>query len=54
MWSTRLPSPPQIIILLREALHCVVAAQAKIRINHGDLSALLYLQGYRAAEFVGG
>ena len=38
------------------ALHAkpVVAAQAKIRINHGDLSALLYLQGYRAAEFVGG
>ena len=29
LWSTCLPSPPQIIILLREALHAVVAAQAK-------------------------
>lgn len=36
------------------ALHAkpVVAAQAGVRINHGDLSALLYLQGYRAADFV--
>ncbi|MDO5611909.1 MAG: phosphoserine phosphatase SerB [Paracoccus sp. (in: a-proteobacteria)] len=36
------------------ALHAkpVVAAQAQIRINHGDLTALLYLQGYSAAEFV--
>lgn len=29
----------------------VVAAQARARINHGDLTALLYLQGYRAADF---
>ena len=38
------------------ALHAkpVVAEQAKLRINHGDLSALLYLQGYRATEFVTG
>ncbi|MBU3031910.1 phosphoserine phosphatase SerB [Paracoccus marinaquae] len=38
------------------ALHAkpAVAAQAKLRINHGDLTALLYLQGYRAAEFVTG
>lgn len=38
------------------ALHAkpAVAAQAKIRINHGDLTALLYLQGYRATEFVTG
>ena len=28
-----------------------VAAQAPIRINHGDLTALLYLQGYHADEF---
>jgi phosphoserine phosphatase len=28
-----------------------VAAAAKLRINHGDLTALLYLQGYRAIEF---
>ncbi|MBO9456119.1 phosphoserine phosphatase SerB [Paracoccus sp. R12_1] len=36
------------------ALHAkpAVAAQAKLRINHGDLTALLYLQGYRATEFV--
>lgn len=36
------------------ALHAkpVVAAQAKIRINHGDLTALLYLQGYHARDFV--
>lgn len=35
------------------ALHAKpsVAAQAKIRIDHGDLTALLYLQGYRREEF---
>ena len=35
------------------ALHAkpAVAAQAKIRIDHGDLTALLYLQGYRQSEF---
>ena len=35
------------------ALHAkpAVAAQAKIRIDHGDLTALLYLQGYRREEF---
>lgn len=38
------------------ALHAkpVVAAQTDIRINHGDLSALLYIQGYRQDEFVTG
>ncbi|MDP5306685.1 phosphoserine phosphatase SerB [Paracoccus spongiarum] len=38
------------------ALHAkpAVAAQARVRINHGDLTALLYLQGYRAADFVTG
>ncbi|MCE4224296.1 phosphoserine phosphatase SerB [Methylobacterium sp. C25] len=30
-----------------------VAAAAKVRIEHGDLTALLYLQGYGAAEFAG-
>jgi phosphoserine phosphatase len=30
----------------------VVAAQAKIRIDHGDLTALLFLQGYSADGFV--
>lgn len=37
------------------ALHAkpAVAAQCDLRINHGDLTALLYLQGYRRAEFVG-
>ena len=36
------------------ALHAKpsVAEQAKIRIDHGDLTALLYLQGYRKEEFV--
>ncbi len=36
------------------ALHAKpkVQEQAKLRINHGDLTALLYLQGYRKAEFV--
>ncbi|UWM79820.1 phosphoserine phosphatase SerB [Rhizobium sp. SRDI969] len=36
------------------ALHAkpTVAAQARIQINHGDLTALLYIQGYRKTEFV--
>ncbi|SCX31209.1 Phosphoserine phosphatase [Agrobacterium sp. DSM 25558] len=36
------------------AIHAkpAVAAEAKIRIDHGDLTALLYLQGYRKADFV--
>lgn len=36
------------------ALHAkpVVAAQAGVRIDHGDLTALLYLQGYGRDEFV--
>ncbi len=35
------------------ALHAKpsVAAQARIRIDHGDLTALLYLQGYSQSEF---
>ena len=35
------------------ALHAKpsVAAQCDIRINHGDLSALLYIQGYSVGEF---
>ena len=38
------------------ALHAkpAVQAQADCRVNHGDLTALLYLQGYRRDEFVGG
>lgn len=37
------------------ALHAkpAVAAQCDIRINHGDLTALLYLQGIARADFVG-
>lgn len=31
-----------------------VAAAAHVRIDHGDLTALLYMQGYRREEFVGG
>jgi phosphoserine phosphatase SerB len=36
------------------ALHAkpVVAAQARMRIDHGDLTALLYIQGYRKSDFV--
>ena len=36
------------------ALHAkpAVAAEARIQINHGDLSALLYIQGYRKTDFV--
>lgn len=36
------------------ALHAkpVVAAQCDLRINHGDLTALLFLQGYAREEFV--
>jgi phosphoserine phosphatase len=32
----------------------VVAAAARARVDHGDLTALLFAQGYRRAEFVGG
>ena len=36
------------------ALHAkpIVAAEASVRIDHGDLTALLYLQGYGEDEFV--
>lgn len=36
------------------ALHAKpsVAAEAKMRIDHGDLTALLYIQGYRKTDFV--
>lgn len=36
------------------ALHAkpAVAAQAKLRIDYGDLTALLYIQGYRKSDFV--
>jgi phosphoserine phosphatase len=36
------------------ALHAkpIVAAEAQVRIDHGDLTALLYLQGYSEEEFV--
>lgn len=36
------------------ALHAkpTVAAQARMRIGHADLTALLYLQGYRKTDFV--
>ena len=32
----------------------IVAAAARARVDHADLRALLFAQGYRAAEFVGG
>lgn len=36
------------------ALHAkpAVAAECEVRVNHGDLTALLYLQGYVRSEFV--
>jgi len=36
------------------ALHAkpTVSAQAKMRIDHSDLTALLYIQGYRRSDFV--
>jgi phosphoserine phosphatase len=36
------------------ALHAKpsVAAKARIRIDHGYLTALLYIQGYKRSEFV--
>ncbi|WP_375173859.1 phosphoserine phosphatase SerB [Pseudooceanicola sp.] len=36
------------------ALHAkpAVAAQCEIRVNHGDLTSLLYLQGYSRTDFV--
>jgi phosphoserine phosphatase len=36
------------------AIHAkpIVAQAAQVRIDHGDLTALLYLQGYRADQFV--
>ena len=30
----------------------VVSARARIRIEHADLTALLYLQGYRKSDFI--
>jgi phosphoserine phosphatase len=35
------------------ALHAKpsVAAQCDVRINHGDLTALLFIQGYARADF---
>ncbi|MEL6609554.1 MAG: HAD hydrolase family protein, partial [Pseudomonadota bacterium] len=37
------------------ALHAKpsVQAQCDVRVNHGDLTALLFLQGYARAEFAG-
>jgi phosphoserine phosphatase len=36
------------------ALHAKLSVQeqAQFRVNHGDLTALLFLQGYSAEEFV--
>jgi phosphoserine phosphatase len=30
----------------------IVAAEARARVDHGNLRALLFAQGYRATEFV--
>ena len=32
----------------------IVAERARARIDHGDLTALLYIQGYRREEFIDG
>jgi phosphoserine phosphatase len=32
----------------------IVAAAARLRVDHADLTALLYAQGYREAEIVAG
>ena len=50
----RPPSPRRSYDALDAAAKPVVAAQAPVRINHGDLTALLYLQGYGRDEFVVG
>jgi phosphoserine phosphatase len=36
------------------ALHAkpIVQEQVSVRVNHGDLTALLYLQGYTKTQFV--
>jgi len=36
------------------ALHAkpTVSAQARMRVDHGDLTALLYIQGYRKTDFI--
>ncbi|HEV7433890.1 MAG TPA: HAD family phosphatase, partial [Pseudorhizobium sp.] len=36
------------------ALHAkpTVAAQARMRLDHSDLTALLYIQGYRKTDFI--
>ena len=41
------------IVDARIARHAkpIVAREARIRIDHADLSALLYIQGYRRSEF---
>ena len=36
----------------KSKLESAVAAQARLRIDHADLTALLYAQGYRQEEFV--
>jgi phosphoserine phosphatase len=34
--------------------HPQVKAEVPVRIDHGDLTAVLFLQGYRRAEFAAG
>ena len=59
-FGVRSPRAPLVVDMLAlagsgVALHAKpsVAERAAIRIDHADLTALLYLQGYRKAEFVG-
>ena len=30
----------------------IVAKQVRVRVDYGDLTALLYIQGYRGTEFI--
>ena len=46
------PHLPAILDRIEAFAKPVVAAQADARVDHADLTALLYFQGYRQEEFV--
>ncbi len=46
------PFLPLTAIVYVSAYAQAIAAQAQVKIDHGDLTALLYLQGYSDEEFV--
>jgi hypothetical protein len=47
------PFLPEVVGAIDASTKPVVAAQAHARIDHSDLTALLYFQGYRVEEFLG-